>query len=280
MSDLLIFAGLAGLVVGLIASLKGSLLRFRLTTRKQAAALMVAGFVALMAGGALAEPLPQAPAPRTLEPTVSTTALPEPSEPAFDFVMAPDAEESPPAAPADPDAVKLTPTKGARSSSAKASPAGAPTSAPACDPHYPDFCIPPAPPDLDCPQIGRNNFTVLPPDPHRFDGDHDGLGCEKKVNPQPGTAAPSLPPGTTPPPLVSPPPSQPPPPPSPPPPSPTPPPPPPSPPGNCDPSYPGVCIAPAPPDLDCADVPYKRFSVVGSDPHGFDGDNDGIGCES
>jgi micrococcal nuclease len=50
--------------------------------------------------------------------------------------------------------------------------------------------------------------------------------------------------------------------------------------GKCDPSYPGVCIAPYPPDLDCADVPYTSFAVVGSDPHGFDGDGDSIGCES
>jgi hypothetical protein len=49
---------------------------------------------------------------------------------------------------------------------------------------------------------------------------------------------------------------------------------------NCDPSYPGVCIPPFPPDLDCGEIPYRRFAVVGSDPHGFDRDNDGIGCES
>jgi len=49
--------------------------------------------------------------------------------------------------------------------------------------------------------------------------------------------------------------------------------------GNCDPSYPTVCIPPPPPDLDCADIPYRRFTVVGSDPHRFDGDHDGIGCE-
>lgn len=51
-------------------------------------------------------------------------------------------------------------------------------------------------------------------------------------------------------------------------------------PANCDPSYPDVCIAPPPPDLDCKDVPYRRFRVVGSDPHRFDGDGNGIGCES
>ncbi len=48
---------------------------------------------------------------------------------------------------------------------------------------------------------------------------------------------------------------------------------------SCHPSYPTVCIPPPPPDLDCRDIPYRRFPVVGSDPHWFDGDSDGIGCE-
>lgn len=54
-------------------------------------------------------------------------------------------------------------------------------------------------------------------------------------------------------------------------------------PGNtpsCDPSYPGVCIPPAPPDLDCGDISYRRFTVRQPDLHRFDGDRDGIGCES
>lgn len=50
--------------------------------------------------------------------------------------------------------------------------------APGCDPAYPTVCIPPPPPDLDCGQVSYRDFTVLPPDPHRFDGDHDGIGCE------------------------------------------------------------------------------------------------------
>jgi micrococcal nuclease len=50
--------------------------------------------------------------------------------------------------------------------------------------------------------------------------------------------------------------------------------------GSCDPSYPDVCIPPAPPDLDCGDITYRRFRVVGSDPHRFDADHDGVGCES
>ena len=47
-----------------------------------------------------------------------------------------------------------------------------------CDPAYPTLCIPPNSPDLDCPEIGAKNFPVLSPDPHRLDGDKDGVGCE------------------------------------------------------------------------------------------------------
>lgn len=49
---------------------------------------------------------------------------------------------------------------------------------------------------------------------------------------------------------------------------------------QCDPSYPDVCIAPNSPDLNCGDVPHKRFRVLPPDPHGFDTDQDGIGCEN
>jgi len=50
--------------------------------------------------------------------------------------------------------------------------------------------------------------------------------------------------------------------------------------GDCDPAYPDVCIASTPPDLNCADVPDKGFTVLSPDPHGFDRDGDGVGCES
>lgn len=49
--------------------------------------------------------------------------------------------------------------------------------------------------------------------------------------------------------------------------------------GNCDPAYPDVCIAPPPPDLNCRDIPYRRFRVLPPDPHRFDADGNGIGCE-
>jgi micrococcal nuclease len=52
--------------------------------------------------------------------------------------------------------------------------------------------------------------------------------------------------------------------------------------GACDPSYPTVCIPPVgvQGDLDCGDISYRRFQVLPPDPHNFDGDFDGVGCES
>lgn len=48
---------------------------------------------------------------------------------------------------------------------------------------------------------------------------------------------------------------------------------------SCDANYKGTCVPKVSHDLDCADV-NGPVRVVGSDPHGFDADNDGIGCET
>ncbi|MBW4565208.1 MAG: thermonuclease family protein [Mojavia pulchra JT2-VF2] len=48
---------------------------------------------------------------------------------------------------------------------------------------------------------------------------------------------------------------------------------------QCDPSYPDICIPPNSADLDCSNIPYRRFRVISPDPHGFDRDGDGVGCE-
>src|SRR5215213_1389431 len=87
---------------------------------------------------------------------------------------------------------------------------------PGCDPAYPDerTCIPPGPPfDQGCAITSERKFRVLEPDPQHLDHDGDGIGCEPIV------AAPSLPndPAPAPGPRIR---------------------------GDCDPSYPGVCIAP------------------------------------
>jgi len=114
-----------------------------------------------------------------------------------------------------------------------------------CDPSYPTVCIPAYPPDLDCGEIRYANFEVLQPDQHGFDGDNDGIGCESG-SPQSSI---SVPPTLT---------EE----------------------NNCDPSYPDVCIPVYPPDLDCGEIQFANFKVLSPDPHRFDGDKDGIGCES
>lgn len=78
-----------------------------------------------------------------------------------------------------PPVTTLTPASSTSSAIIYSSATYAPsTSRSGCDPSYPTVCIPPPPPDLDCKDITYRNFVVLPPDPHHFDGDHDGYGCE------------------------------------------------------------------------------------------------------
>lgn len=168
------------------------------------------------------------------------------------------------------------------------------TSAPACDPSYPDFCVPPSPPDLDCKDLApHENFRVLPPDPHHLDGDGNGLACEASTAVPTAPPTPIVPPTATAPPTVthtlstlplgtasatpsrtptstrSPTPTR-------------------TPTASftprpaCDPSYSDFCIPPPPPDLSCASpgvAPHKNFRVLPPDPHHFDGNNNGIGCE-
>jgi endonuclease YncB( thermonuclease family) len=50
-----------------------------------------------------------------------------------------------------------------------------------CDPNYAGGCVPPYPPDLDCADIralGIAPVRVVGSDPHRLDGDGDGVGCK------------------------------------------------------------------------------------------------------
>ncbi len=108
-----------------------------------------------------------------------------------------------------------------------------------CDPSYPSICIPPPPPQLSCDDIGVKDFPVQGEDPHNFDADNNGVGCETTTTqPLPDPRA------------------------------------------GCSPSYPDVCIAPGPPDLDCSDIPFKNIRVVAPDEHNLDGNNDGVGCVS
>jgi PKD repeat protein len=53
-----------------------------------------------------------------------------------------------------------------------------------CDSSYPNLCIPPPPPILACDDVEATNFEVESPDPHGFDVDNDGIGCETENNQQ------------------------------------------------------------------------------------------------
>ncbi|HEX5920987.1 MAG TPA: hypothetical protein VFY55_04330, partial [Nitrososphaeraceae archaeon] len=49
---------------------------------------------------------------------------------------------------------------------------------------------------------------------------------------------------------------------------------------GCDSSYPDICVTTYSAKLSCGDIPFRNFKVLLPDPHGFDSDGDGIGCES
>jgi micrococcal nuclease len=80
------------------------------------------------------------------------------------------------------------PTTTTNATTATTTTTGTTTTAPAppppagCHASYPDFCIPPPPPDKNCSDFSQKNFTVrhdVPnPDPHRLDGNKDGKACE------------------------------------------------------------------------------------------------------
>ncbi len=109
-------------------------------------------------------PTPSATSTVTPTPPPTATATPEPS-----------------ATPTPRPPATATSTSTQRPNPIVSAPT--PTTAPAgdragCDPSYPTVCIPPKPPDLACKDVSAKRFTVLPPDPHGFDGDKDGIGCE------------------------------------------------------------------------------------------------------
>jgi micrococcal nuclease len=105
-----------------------------------------------------------------------------PHEAADDAVVADEATL--PAAPAPP-AVVVPPVPTATSApTPDPKPQDAPAASGSCHPSYPDFCIPPPPPDINCnsPVIaGRKNFRVVGADVHRLDqGGIPGIACESR----------------------------------------------------------------------------------------------------
>jgi hypothetical protein len=84
---------------------------------------------------------------------------------------------------AAPNGVQLHPVVAFSASSCGVAPPPPPPAPGVCAASYPDVCIPLPPPRLDCFDVRPySNFRVLwnvpRPDPHHFDKDHDGVGCE------------------------------------------------------------------------------------------------------
>ena len=76
---------------------------------------------------------------------------------------------------------KLDPLKSATTGSTITKPTSTNSIPTKCDPNY-QGCIPTFPPDLDCTNIknlGLAPIRVIGVDVHKFDGDGDGVGCDK-----------------------------------------------------------------------------------------------------
>jgi hypothetical protein len=118
----------------------------------------------------------------TKAPTLRDTDTPVPDDtdtPTATSTLVPTSTQAPPTP--EPTETPIPPTSVPTFTDTPVPPPPTLTNAPPaanCDPSYPDICIPPPPPDLDCGDIPFRRFRVNPPDPHRFDGDHDGIGCE------------------------------------------------------------------------------------------------------
>lgn len=120
--------------------------------------------------------------PATAAGGPTTTASPLVAAEPQEATRAPQATRPPVTAPPEPTGQPRATRPPAPEPPATGPPATRPpaTRAPAanCDPSYPDFCIPPSPPDLNCDDVDGKNFTVRPPDRHGFDREGDGVGCE------------------------------------------------------------------------------------------------------
>lgn len=130
------------------------------------------GFVVLVDGAGILTPAPvrdmnDSPTPTATTPTSSPSATPS-ATPSLTASVTPPPIATPTATrPQAPDTPTWTPTL-------------TPTT---CDPAYPDVCIPPPPPTLNCDteEVPYHDFRVIiTPDPHGLDGDGDGIGCESR----------------------------------------------------------------------------------------------------
>lgn len=170
---LLVTLGLPLVVIGLAAVVAGRLRWAWIADRRWGGVAVAAGFVVLLVAAGTTEPVPPArtvagPA-STTKPTATTTRTKTASSPSAltPTTVAPTATRLP---ATQPSAHALPPL----------SPPPLTTKDPrlGCDPSYPTVCIPSPPPDLNCNDVPYRNFVVRGDDPHGFDRNHDGVGCE------------------------------------------------------------------------------------------------------
>jgi hypothetical protein len=80
-----------------------------------------------------------------------------------------------------PGVSDIVATKDAGPPPVVAKPPSKPAAKPAaqCDPNYSGACIPNVDYDLDCGEVAAKRFRVVGYDKHGFDGDNDGIACER-----------------------------------------------------------------------------------------------------
>lgn len=137
--------------------------------------MAVAALFVATAGCASAEPEQVAIRPVAVEDSIPRATTTE--------KIAPATTAPPPPAPTTTSPPPPPPTTAPPTTTAPPAPQTSVAPEPAksgnCSSAYPDVCIPPAPPDLDCGEVSHRRFRVVEhPDPHGFDADNDGVGCE------------------------------------------------------------------------------------------------------
>jgi hypothetical protein len=183
-SGFLVMVGSPLFVIGVAAVLRGAARWAWLTSRPAGGVVTTIGIIVLVTGGALAPSSPvestagsHTSGTTTLSVTETTVAITTTAT----TVTTPSSVAEPPTSappvsnpiPAPPPAPRVTTTA---PQPLKSSPPASPAAH--CDAAYPTVCIPSPPPALNCSDIPYRRFTVLAPDPHGFDRDHDGVGCE------------------------------------------------------------------------------------------------------
>lgn len=178
LSAFLVMLALPLIVVGLVAVIAGRLRWAWIANRPVGAGTLAAGFVVLILAGGVAAPTDPAD-PATAEATTSTTPPTTRSEATTTATTVPSTSSTTvPPPPVVPLPVTQPPQPPVVPKPAPPPPPTTEEPRSNCDPSYPTVCIPPPPPDLNCDDVPHRRFVVLAPDPHGFDGNNDGIGCE------------------------------------------------------------------------------------------------------